>query len=282
MKSDSKRLILVLGPTAVGKTDKAIELAKSYQCPIISCDSRQVYKELNIGVAKPDKSQLDAVKHYFISHVSIHQSYDAGKFAEEARNLSNELFETHDTIVVCGGTGLYVKAFVEGLDSLPAKDESLREELNELLKSDGLVALQQKLRSMDEERYHKTEILNPQRLIRAIEIAMAKTNHNSELPAFKHQFITENLILQLDRPALYDRINRRVDNMIDQGLEEEARAMYPHRHLNALQTVGYKEWWPYFEGEYNRETAIDKIKQHTRNYAKRQITWFKKSHNDSV
>lgn len=273
--NNGKRLILVLGPTAVGKTDRAIELALSYQCPVISCDSRQVYKELDIGVAKPNAEQLKTVRHYFINHVSIHQDYDAGKFAYEARETINRLFDQYDQLVVCGGTGLYVKALTRGLDALPGKNEALRDELEEGLIAHGLPYLQEKLKSIDPVRYGQTDIQNPQRLIRAIEIALGEAPVQIRLPEFKYDFETEIIFMEMDRELLYARINKRVDQMLERGLEQEARQLYEFRKLNALQTVGYKEWWPYFEGEYSRETAIEKIKQHSRNYAKRQLTWFR-------
>ncbi len=277
MKSKPKRLIVVVGPTAVGKTDKAIELALLHQCPIISCDSRQVYKELNIGVAKPEPAQLEKVRHYFISNKSIHEDFDAGKFAMEARLCINELFQTYDNLIICGGTGLYLKALLDGLDNLPGKDEQLRAELDEIYKNEGIKALQERLLELNPTVYHQIDIQNPQRLIRAIEIASGTKTEGIQLPEFEFEFETEMVKLDMDREMLYNRINKRVDLMIEAGLETEARALYEHRHLNALQTVGYKEWWPYFEGEYELNTVIDKIKQHSRNYAKRQLTWFRKT-----
>ncbi|MFM6983355.1 MAG: tRNA (adenosine(37)-N6)-dimethylallyltransferase MiaA [Chitinophagaceae bacterium] len=271
----SKNIIAVLGPTAVGKTDKAIELAIEHQCPVISCDSRQLYTELNIGVAKPDADQLAKVKHYFISNISIHEHYTAGRYAADARQLINQLFDTFDTLVVVGGTGLYIKALLEGLDQLPERNEALRDELDNSLEKEGIETLQKRLREKSEEIYAKTEILNPQRLIRAIEIAEGRTIRNTDIPAFKYPFELKTIVMEMERERLYERINLRVDMMIEAGLEEEARGLYSMRELNALQTVGYSEWWPFFEGEYSREKAIELIKQHSRNYAKRQITWFK-------
>lgn len=271
----SKNIIAVLGPTAVGKTDKAIELAIEHQCQVISCDSRQLYTELNIGVAKPDADQLAKVKHYFISNISIHEHYTAGRYAADARQLINQLFDTFDTLVVVGGTGLYIKALLEGLDQLPERNEALRDELDNILEKEGIETLQKRLREKSEEIYAKTEILNPQRLIRAIEIAEGRTIRNTDIPAFKYPFELKTIVMEMERERLYERINLRVDMMIEAGLEEEARGLYSMRELNALQTVGYTEWWPFFEGEYSREKAIELIKQHSRNYAKRQITWFK-------
>lgn len=271
----SRTIIAVLGPTAVGKTDKAIAVALEKQCPIISCDSRQLYKELNIGVAKPDEAQLAAVKHYFISNISIQEHYTAGRYAADARHLINELFEKHQTLVIVGGTGLYIKALLNGLDQLPDRNEELRLELEDILKSEGIGSLQKRLQEKSAEMYAKTEVLNPQRLIRAIEIAEGNTIRNTDIPPFKYPFELETVVMEMDRDILYQRINLRVDQMVEAGLEEEARGLFDRRELNALQTVGYSEWWPYFEGEYSRDKAIELIKQHSRNYAKRQITWFK-------
>lgn len=275
-KVSDKKIILIVGPTAVGKTDYAIGVALEYKCSIISCDSRQLYRELEIGVAKPTKDQLETVEHHFINHVSIHQEYDAGKYAAEARNKINELFESNDTIVVCGGTGLYVKALLKGLDRLPERNPELRSVLEVHFQKEGITYLQERLKSTDFERYQTIDKENPQRLIRAIEIAENKNETvGMELPDFKFEFELKTTFLNTDREHLYERINSRVDRMIEDGLEEEARLLYPFRHLNALQTVGYSEWWPYFEGKELRENVIEKIKQHSRNYAKRQVTWFK-------
>lgn len=274
-----KKLIVVVGPTAIGKTDEAIRLALLNHCPIISCDSRQLYTELNIGVAKPDAEQLQKVQHYFIGNISIHEHYTAGKYANDARQLINELFDKYDTLVVCGGTGLYINALLNGLDKLPERNEQLRSELAQILESDGIEALQNRLKSKDSEAYNKVDIDNPQRLMRAIEIAEGENTKDEKTIEFRHQFTTDYILMKMDREKLYLRINTRVDEMIEQGLEEEARSLYPLRHLNALQTVGYSEWWPYFEGEVDKSYVIEKIKQHSRNYAKRQITWFKNKGN---
>lgn len=270
-----RKLIAVLGPTAVGKTDKAISLALEHQCPIISCDSRQLYKELNIGVAKPDEEQLATVKHYFISNISIQEHYTAGRYAADARHLINDLFDVYKTLVVVGGTGLYIKALLNGLDQLPERNEGLRLELEKILEADGIEGLQKRLQEKSPEMYAKTEVLNPQRLIRAIEIAEGTSIRNTDIPSFRHTFELETVVMEMDRDTLYQRINLRVDQMVEAGLEEEAKGLYDSRELNALQTVGYSEWWPFFQGEYSRDKAIDLIKQHSRNYAKRQITWFK-------
>lgn len=270
-----KKLIVVTGPTAVGKTAHAIELAKQYESPVISADSRQVYKELGIGVAKPDSEQLAAVQHYFIDHVSIHENYNAGRYAKEGRELINELFKTHHTLIICGGTGLYINALLKGLDTLPDRNEDLRKELQSIYESEGLVGLQFLLKNLNAKKYESIDIQNPQRLMRAIEIEKSPAPLQSNLPDFKHPFETQFIHLELPRELLYQRINQRVDEMVANGLESEAKALENLQHLNALQTVGYSEWWPYFRGEVKRDEVIEKIKQHTRNYAKRQLTWFR-------
>lgn len=270
-----KKIILLTGPTASGKTDLAIETALKTGAEIVSADSRQIYRELNIGVARPTVEQLNTVPHHFIATESIWHDYNAGTYARDARITINQLFERLDTIVVCGGTGLYIKALMKGLDPLPGKNEALRRELELRLDTEGLPALQEQLRQLDPERYTRTELLNPQRLIRAIEIALTPAPGKSDLPAFTHRFETEIIILNPERGLLYERINRRVDMMLEAGLEQEAQNLYACRHLNALQTVGYSEWWPYLEGKTGIGDVVDKIKQHSRNYAKRQITWFR-------
>lgn len=271
----NKKLIVVAGPTAVGKTAKAIALAKEHQTCVISADSRQVYRELNIGVARPSEAELSEVKHHLIAHVSIQDDYNAGAYAREARTLINRLFNSGDTLVVCGGTGLYLRALLKGFDPLPEKNDALRQTLQSELENDGLIALQNRLLNADPERYYKTDLNNPQRLIRAIEVALAEPVAHSGIPDFEHVFDLQMVNMEMPRTELYARINQRVDAMAEAGLEAEAQVLYPLRHLNALQTVGYSEWWPFFEGQTDSASVIEKIKQHTRNYAKRQLTWFK-------
>ena len=271
----SKTLHIVAGPTAIGKTAYAIERALALNCPIISADSRQVFKELSIGVAKPSQEQLNKVQHYFIDHCSIHEAYNAGQYATDARQLINELFGTLNDIVICGGTGLYIKALLNGLDPLPPQNPELRQRLQNNFETHGIAALQTELQSLSEIAFQQVDHNNPQRLIRAIEIYLSPPVTNTSLPKFTHEFEVNKLILDMDRSLLYQRIDNRVDQMIDMGLEQEAKNLIEHKDLNALQTVGYKEWWPYFDGSYSKAEAIDKIKQHSRNYAKRQITWFK-------
>jgi len=268
-----KKIWLIIGPTAAGKTDFSIRLAKKLSCPILSADSRQIYKELNIGVAKPTQSQLDEANHYFINHVSIFDDYNVGKYVNEARQLINELFQTYNDIIVCGGTGLYINSLINGIDVLPSKNEALRNELNLFIETNGIELLIEKQASLLSPKLIESK--NPQRIIRAIEIGLQEKPVSEPMVSFEHPFEINIDFIDLPREELYQRINARVDQMIEDGLEEEALLFYKHKDINALKTVGYSEWWPYFEKEISKEMAIEKIKQHTRNYAKRQVTWFK-------
>jgi tRNA dimethylallyltransferase len=268
-----KKIWLIIGPTAAGKTDFSIRLAKKLSCPILSADSRQIYKELNIGVAKPTQSQLDEVKHYFINHISIFDDYNVGKYVNEARQLINELFQTYNDIIVCGGTGLYINSLINGIDVLPSKNEALRNELNLFIETNGIELLIEKQASLLSPKLIESK--NPQRIIRAIEIGLQEKPVSEPMVSFEHPFEINIDFIDLPREELYQRINARVDQMIEDGLEEEALLFFKHKDINALKTVGYSEWWPYFEKEISKEMAIEKIKQHTRNYAKRQVTWFK-------
>jgi len=268
-----KKIWLIIGPTAAGKTDYSIRLAQKLSCPILSADSRQIYKELNIGVAKPTQSQLNEVKHYFINHVSIFDDYNVGKYVNEARQLINELFQTYNDIIVCGGTGLYINSLINGIDVLPSKNEALRNELNLLIETNGIEFVIEKYESLLNAKLIESK--NPQRIIRAIEIGLQEKPISDPIVSIEYPFEVNVDLIELPREQLYQRINARVDQMIEDGLEEEARFFYKHKDLNALKTVGYSEWWPYFENEISKEMAIEKIKQHTRNYAKRQVTWFK-------
>jgi tRNA dimethylallyltransferase len=273
----NKTLLCILGPTAVGKTAAAIKLARELNTEIISADSRQFYKEISIGTAKPSQEELAAVPHHFIGHLSIHQTYNAGDFERDALAKLDELFTTHDTVIAVGGSGLYVKALIDGLDQLPLANEALRDELNALYAKEGIEPLQQRLQQLDAEAYAQTEIQNPQRVMRAIEIAEAVKN-GFTVTSQKQQrnFRTIKVVLNLERELLYDRINTRVDLMMEQGLLEEVKSVFAERDNYALQTVGYKELFEYLEGKHDLEKAVDLIKQHTRNFAKRQLTWFRK------
>ena len=271
-QKSKKKLIVLAGPTAVGKTALAIQLAKHIGTEIISCDSRQIYKELNIGVARPSDEELSQIKHHFIATHSIHDEYDAGIYSKEVNNLLQELFQKYDTVIMTGGTGLYARAATQGLDPLPPKDEKLREQLNLIIDTEGIEAVQAIASSFDL-KPDSVDFTNPHRLIRAIEIAQGpKLEQKEDREAF---YNTSYYYINRDRTELYERINKRVDIMLDQGFEAEAKTVYPYRKLNALNTVGYKEMFQYFDGEWTKAHAIEKMKQHTRNYAKRQLTWFR-------
>jgi tRNA dimethylallyltransferase len=277
-----KSIVVVTGATAVGKTAFAIKLATAFNTEIISADSRQLYKELNIGVAKPSPAELKQVKHHFINHVSIHDNYNAGKFETESLKLLAKLFAKHDVVVVCGGSGLYVDALCKGFDALPEHDENIRLQLKNLYEKEGIAALQRLLKEKDAVYFSKVDINNPQRLLRALEVCLSTGKPYSSFrkkETKKRDFNIISIGLNLDRDVLYQRINQRVDDMVKKGLEQEAKSLFPYRHLNALQTVGYEEWFQHFEGKMNKEEAIEKIKQNSRNYAKRQLTWFRKEKN---
>lgn len=269
----NKHLIVIGGPTAVGKTAFAIKVAKHFDTEIISCDSRQLYKELKIGVARPSREELAMVPHHFIATHSIHHNYDAGSYARDVDTTLKELFAKYDTVVMTGGTGLYIKAATQGLDALPPPNEQLRQQLGFILNTEGIAALQDIGEGAGVSR-EKVDYANPQRLIRAIEIAQGKIEQEANEPLSKTHN-TSYFYLDKERDQLYERINKRVDSMLQDGFEDEARKVYANKELNALNTVGYKEFFKYFDGEWTREHAISKMKQHTRNYAKRQLTWFR-------
>jgi tRNA dimethylallyltransferase len=274
-----KECIIVAGPTAVGKTAEAIRLAKHYTTSIISADSRQCYKELNIGVARPTKEELTEVKHSFIANHSITENISAASFAKEAREYLNEIFKGNDKAIVCGGTGLYIKALVDGLDEIPPIPQKIRDQVIQLFKEKGIDAVRSELIQLDPSFPKHGDVNNPQRMMRALEVVIYSgipihQYHGNKREQGEIKFTYR--IIDLPREELYNRINLRVDKMIQNGLEEEVRSLVAYKDLPALQTVGYKEFFEYFDGHYTKEEAIEKIKQHTRNYAKRQITWFKK------
>lgn len=270
-------LQIILGPTAVGKTDYAIAEALRVGSPVVSCDSRQLYRELRIGVARPDDAQLAAVPHYFIADRSISEPCSAGAYELEALQLLEKLFRDHETVVMAGGSGLYIDALCNGLDDFPDADPELRAQLSERLRTEGVAALRADLRVLDPETYATIDPANGQRIVRALEVTIATGRKYSSFkthPAKERPFTIVKTGLKRPRPELYARIDARVDRMMEEGLLEEARALLPHRSLPALNTVGYKELFDYFDGRYNLAEAVRLIKRNTRHYAKKQLTWW--------
>lgn len=274
-----KTVILIVGPTAVGKTAAAVHLAQQFSTEIISADSRQCFKEISIGVAKPSAEELKQIKHYFINSHSVYDEVTAASYETYALNAVQQIFREHDVAVMVGGTGLYIKAFCEGMDEIPAVKEELRTELQEKFKQNGVEWLQQQLEENDPLFAEKGEMQNPQRMLRALEIVMQTGKSIITFRKGEKQKRNFNIIkigLDLPREELYNRINQRVDIMMDEGLLKEAESVYSLRHLNALQTVGYRELFDFFDGNCDLETALSKIKQNSRHYAKRQLTWFRR------
>lgn len=272
-------LIVVTGPTASGKTGLAIALAQHFNTVVLSADSRQFYQGMAIGTAQPTAAELASVKHYFINDRSVEAPLNAGSYADEALALLEKLFLEHPVVIVCGGTGLYIRALLDGLDAFPTIPAHFREELMNELAANGIEALVDELHSKDPSYASQVDLNNPHRIVRALEVIRATGKPYSSYlknDKSKRNFTAIQIAIDLDRAELYDRINRRVDVMLEMGLEEEVGLLKNHFHLNALQTVGYKEWPAYFAGTIDRNQLIEEIKQHSRNYAKRQITWFKR------
>ena len=280
MSSDrEKRLVIVLGPTAVGKTDYSIELALEAGSPVISCDSRQLYREMQIGTAPPSREQLEKVHHYFIASHSVMDPFSAGRYEVEALALVEELFKTHDTLVMAGGSGLYIDAFCNGLDNFPDIDPSVRASLLERLEKEGLASLRFDLSRLDPATAETVDPANWQRIVRALEVCIGTSRPFSSYktgPRASRPFVIEKIGLERDREELYRRISDRTDEMMRQGLEEEARRLAPLRHLTPLQTVGYREMFDYFDGKTTQEEAVRLIKRNTRRYARKQMTWWRK------
>lgn len=277
--STKRQLIVVVGPTASGKTDLSIALARHYNAPIISTDSRQVYKCLPIGTAYPSDEQLQAVEHHFIAELELTEEFNCGEYEQRALERLETLFETYDTVVAVGGSGLYVRALCDGMDNLPQADAQLRESLMARLQSDGVEPLAEQLKQLDPEYYEVVDRQNPARVMRALEVCITSGCKYSELRKGERKerdFKIVKVGVTMPREQLYDRVNRRVDLMIDAGLEAEARAVLPYRHCNSLKTVGYSEMFDYFDGEITLEQAVELIKRNTRHYAKRQLTWFRR------
>ena len=276
MYTKKNKLIVIEGPTGVGKTAYAIGVAKKLKTEIISADSRQFYKELNIGVARPSEEELAAVKHHLIAHIGIEDYYSVSKFETDVLALLEDLFQTHETVVMVGGSGLYVNAVCNGIDELPDPDEQLREDIKRLYETQGIEALRAQLKILDPVFYNQIDLANHKRLQRALEVCLQTGKPYSELRTNTKKtrdFEIERMALNRDKNELYDRINLRVDVMIQNGLLEEAKNLYPFKHLNALNTVGYKELFEHFDEKISLEQAITDIKTHSRRYAKRQLTW---------
>lgn len=278
MATPTPYLINIVGPTAIGKTALAIKVAQHFNTEIISADSRQFYKELSIGTAKPTEEELSQAPHHFIGNLSIHDEYNAGKFEKDAIALLDELFKKHSAIVMVGGSGMFTKAVIEGFDELPEKDQQLRDELQVELDNKGIGSLQERLKNLDAKYYEQVDINNPHRLMRAIEVCTNGEQYSDLRTDNKKQrpFKVITIGLNMDRELLYKRINARVDLMMNSGLLKEVHSVYEHKHLNSLNTVGYKELFDFIDGKCTLDEATDKIKQNTRRFAKRQLTWFRR------
>ena len=278
----NKYLVIVVGPTAVGKTAMAVKLAQHYRTEIISADSRQFYKELKIGVAAPSEAELAAAVHHFIGHITIYDYYSVSRFEHDALQKIQSLFEHQDIVIMTGGSGLYIDAVCNGIDELPDPSPELRMELKTLFQEEGIEPLQKRLQTLDPEYYRVVDTKNPVRLLRALEVCITAKRPYSSLRAQKsaqRPFKTIFIGLHCERPLLNERIHRRTDEMITSGLLDEVEQFFPERHLNALNTVGYKELFAWKEGKISFEQAVEDIKTNTRRYAKRQMTWFRKNPN---
>jgi tRNA dimethylallyltransferase len=274
-----KTLIVIAGPTASGKTAAAIALAQHYKTAVVSADSRQFYREMSIGTAKPTDAELTAAPHYFVNSHSITEPFSVGDFERQCLQLLDELFQKNDVVILAGGSGLYIRAVCEGFDDLPTADTEIRERLNQELTKNGITALQERLKFIDPIYYDEVDINNPQRVIRAIEVYESTGKSFSSYRTATQNTRPFNIIklgLDMPREMLYNRINHRVDLMVRQGLVDEARSLIDYRHYNALNTVGYSELFGYFDSKTDLATAISMIKQNTRRFAKRQLTWFRK------
>jgi len=279
----TKFLISIVGPTAIGKTALSIKLAQHFKTEIISADSRQFFKEMHIGTAAPTKEELAAAKHHFIHHKSIQDDYNVGAFEKDALQCLETLFKTKDVVIMVGGSGLYIDAITKGLDDFPEVNSKIRETLNTDLETKGLTYLQEQLKQLDITSYNTIAIDNPHRVIRALEICIGTSKpYSSFLNKEKatRDFKTITIGITADRPIIYNRINQRVETMMQSGLLKEVESLYAFQHLNALNTVGYKELFNYLNGEWDLDFAISEIKKNTRRFAKRQLTWFKKD--DSI
>ena len=272
-------LIFIVGPTAVGKTALSVDLAELYKSEIISCDSRQIFKELSIGTAVPEKSILDRVKHHFIQTVSIHAYFNAYMYEVQALEIANDLFKSNKMVFMTGGSGLYVDAILNGIDDIPTIDPEVRNKLEERFRNEGLESLRLELKRKDPDYYAAVDLKNPKRILKALEVSvMTGKPYSGFLTKKKKERNFNNILigLDLDRNELHLRINNRVDQMIQNGLLDEAKRFYEFKHINSLNTVGYKELFMHFDGQISLEEAVELIKRNTRRYARRQISWFKR------
>ena len=282
MSTNQNTLITIVGPTAIGKTALSIQLAKTFSASIISCDSRQFFKEMTIGTAVPEPKELAAAKHYFIQNKSVFDSYNVGEFERDALEKLEVLFKENPIQIMVGGSGLYVDAVLNGLDYFPEVNPKIREALLFKLEKEGIEVLQKQLKELDLETYKLIAIDNPHRIMRALEVCIGSGIPYSTFknkPKKQRNFNNIKIGLNTDREIIYNRINQRVDAMIDNGLIEEAKTLYAHKELNALQTVGYRELFSFFDGNFTKEFAVSEIKKNSRRFAKRQLTWFKRDKN---
>ncbi len=278
MMIGKKYLYIIGGPTASGKTALAIKEAIRLNTVVISADSRQFYREMSIGTAKPSQQELDSVPHFFINNLSIHDEYDVGTYENEVIHLLDELYKKHDIVIMAGGSGLFIKAVTDGLDDFPEIESEVKEKCQLIFENEGIEGLQQFVRQKDPQYFAEVDIQNPRRLLRAAEVILqsGQTYSGFRKKSRKNRnFTTIKYLINPERELLYDRINLRVLQMVEQGLEDEARQLYAYRHSKPLQTVGYQEWFDYFDGKITRDQAIELIQQNTRRYAKRQLTWFR-------
>ena len=282
MSTNQNTLITIVGPTAIGKTALSIQLANAFSSSIISCDSRQFFKEMTIGTAVPEPKELAAAKHYFIQNRSVFDSYNVGEFERDTLKKLEALFKENSIQIMVGGSGLYVDAVLNGLDYFPEVDPKIRETLLLKLEKEGIEVLQKQLKELDLETYKLIAIDNPHRIMRALEVCIGSGIPYSTFknkPKKQRNFNNIKIGLNADREIIYNRINRRVDAMIENGLIEEAKTLFAHKELNALQTVGYRELFSFFDGNFTKEFAISEIKKNSRRFAKRQLTWFKRDEN---
>ena len=272
-------MLSISGPTAVGKTECSLQIAEHFKTEIISCDSRQMYKEMKIGTAVPEDSELQRVKHHFIGKLSIHDYYNASMFEQDIVKLSSKLFESHDLLLMVGGSGMYLDAVLYGIDDIPDPDMKIRERLIQQHESEGLSPLLAQLKTLDPLAYQRIDKNNPKRVIRAVEVCLSSGKpfssfHTRQIKSRDFEILM--LGLEIPRETLYQRIDKRIDIMLEQGLEDEARKLYPHQGLIALKSIGYREFFQYFDGKVSREEAIHLIRKNTRQYARKQINWLKR------